>query len=266
MDYTDFQLLPMLPLKRKGILSGNVTKVSPLTWDERRGFLYEEPSWDFSHYSKWLRGQLPRGTPWLMADWTELPSGPDYSIIKDTKIRGTERWFDSNVRSLDDVFDTLSLDVDRLLVSSLTLDSWEVLEEAHEISDSFTPMLMSDGRKILSKDKRLGIGEALRRVDKLGFPAVVLMDLSSLGRRSRPGNLLFKDLPSISAHIIPAGGLTEKDVPYLMDWGFDTAIRDIHIPPIAPIEDKPWPSESPAPGPSVVSRVTGRPALDLDSF
>ena len=266
MDYTDFRLLPMLPLHKRGVLSGNTARVSSVTWEDRRGFIYDDLSWDFSLYSKWLKGQLARGTPWLMADWANVQKGPNYSIIKDTRIRGMERWFDSNVRSLDDVFDTLSLDVDRLMVSTLSLHSWEVLEEAHEISDSCMPMLMFDGRKVLLKEKKIGVAEALRKVDDMGFPELVLMDLPSLGHRVRPGNLVFKDLPPSTAQVIPAGGITEKDIPYLMDWGFDTAIRDVQIPPMAPSEDMPWHSEAPTTSRSSIPRVTGHPSMDLEGL
>lgn len=258
MDYSGFRLLPLIPLQR-GRPRDSVM-VSPIVWDERSGFQPDGMRWGFDNYSRWLKGQLPRGLPWVMTSMGDHAKGPDYAVVKATRIRGVERWFDSSVHNLDDVFDSFSLDVDRLLLSSLTAESIMVMQEAHEISDACTPLLLTDGQKVFFGNGKKSLRDAVWSIESMGFLEAVLMDLSSLGRGKRPGNLLFKDIPTSDLRIIPAGGITERDIPHLQEWGYDTAIRDPFVPPLAPIGEGPLPMVEPTY--ATVTRSSGRPFLD----
>ncbi len=241
-DYSRFRLIPSLPLTR--LPGSGELGVSTATWEGGRGFTLGSSS-DFESCRRWLRESYPRDLPWLLSSWGRGGTAPDYRSIKESRVRGVERWVDPGVRSLDDVFDVLALDVGRLLLSSLTLESAVVLEEAMEISDSCLPLLMCDGHDLIHRKKRSRVEETLRLLYDLGYQEAIVMDLPRLGRGLGPSPALER-LSSSELRIIPAGGLVENDIPRLMSMGFTEAIRDPRLPAQRDAADvgRPLPSSS----------------------
>lgn len=264
MDYSDFRLIPMIPLVKRGILhQSNRLAAVTVMWDSGEGMVTQAPEHDYQNYVKWLKGQQDKGIPWMMMDAGRSKSGPDYSLMKDSRVRGWQRWFDPGIRTIDDVFDAFSMDVDMLMIGSSNLDSFEVFEEAHEVSDSCIPLLMYNGKSVIFSNGVYDLSKTLKKIDAIGFENIVVLDLPSLGRNNKPGNPFWRDIYRGRANLIPAGGITEKDLPYLREWDYNQALRDYLNPPVQLFEENPLPEINPSSTKYGLKRSVSNPSLDF---
>ena len=246
MDYSDFRLIPTIPLLKGGVLNRSERlATAPVIWDAGKGFVAQSPRLGYQNYTKWLKGQIDKTTPWFMFDAGQEKTGPNYSLIKDSHIRGQERWFDPGVRSIDDIFDAFSMDTDMLLINSAGLDSFETLKEAHEVSDSCIPLLLYDGKSVIFYNGLYDLEKTLNEIGAIGFENIVVMNLPALGQKNKPGNPFWRDIHRGETNLIPAGGITEKDLPHLKDWGYREAMRDYMSPPLQSMENNPFPELTP---------------------
>lgn len=264
MDHSNFHLMPMIPLIKRGVLNRlHHLATAPVIWEVENGINIQNPKIEYEIYIEWLKSQLDKSVPLFMIDVGQGKTGPDYSMIKESHIRGWQRWFDPGIRSIDDIFDAFSMDIDMLFIRSSCLNSLELLKEAQEISDSCIPLLMCYGNSVIFNNGTRDLDETLKEIDSVDFENIMVLDLLSLGKKNKPGNPFWRDIYRGSANLIPAGGITEKDLPYLREWNFKEAVRDYVSPPLQTLKENPLPEYSPSETTHEYRRSIARPALDF---
>lgn len=243
-DYAEFGLIPLIPLfnERFG------ASVRTCSWSEETGFHQGRRSVPFERYAKWLKSIRGRDIPWFMSDMGRRPSVLDLGLMKETHIRGVDRWFDPGITGLDDVLDSFSMDVDSLIISTLDAPSMETYDEIIDVSDSCIPMLAFDGSSCRLGSARTDIMGTVREMCDIGYEEIMVMDLPMLGRNMGINEELWRSLSSLDARVIPCGGMTENSLPFLTDCGYWKAVRDPLLPPDEETRDTWSADETASPG------------------
>lgn len=120
----------------------------------------------------------------------------DASLTKHLRIRGTEPWLMTHIRTVDDVFDAFNGSADMLLAPLHGLESRMELKDIQSVSDSFVPVVYCIGSKSVGiRGIRSGISEELEGLVDIGLYRACVMDCDgSIGSDTWEG--LAEEYPS----------------------------------------------------------------------
>lgn len=222
-DFRTIHLLPLLSNLTSSGLDGTGEVVAEVLWG--RGLEPYGRKAPRKDYLNWVSEQHgPRSTK-LVLDISGVNQGDaDFGGLKRTLRRGGPFWLEPGVEDIDDVFDALTLDPEQALIGSLRVEGLGLFEEAIEVSDSCIPMIYLDGREAVFQGRRRDASDTLEAMLSMGYEECVLMDLRSLGRALDRDLWTSEFLECLK--VIPAGGISMTDIPFLTRSGYDMAVMD----------------------------------------
>jgi len=131
---------------------------------------------------------------------------------------------DPGVRNEDDVIDPLVAGSQWIALSTLTMNSPEVSENALEISDSIVPLIVwSEGRVMhpyhTGEEGMKDIEFHLKAFRDAGMESVLFMDMDNIRQREGQNADIIELLIDSGLNVYLAGGVGEKDALQLQDIG-----------------------------------------------
>ena len=123
--------------------------------------------------------------PLLIADVRGLGRRElDDRLLTNMKFPGSDVWYLTHIKDVEDVFDSFMGDVTKVLVPYHTTRNDIVMEEIYEVTENCFPTLfVFHGKVICRREQTKDIGTAIGELERKGFSEVVVMDTDSTLRR-----------------------------------------------------------------------------------
>ena len=228
---------------------GQIADVTEAEWINGR----IEPVGQKAKFNRYWRAvDSPRYSAKEIALWdlSGIRDGhPNFEVLKKLVRSKYQIWLDLGMRSVQDVFDSFTMDVSRGLIGTLTAPDLELFEEAFELTDRAVPCIHYD-RKVLWPSRRSGpekLEKAVAELIDIGYEEIGVIDLPRLGKRNGPDADMLTKLEQLDADFILGGGITEADIDQLRASGMRGAFMDPFTPVIGDLleeEERTLPSES----------------------
>ena len=238
-----FYHIPILPvdtftLFRLPVIDLPIRQIADVTGAEWRNGRIEPVGQKakFNHYWRAVSSSRYSAREIALWDLSGIRDGhPNFEVLKKLVRSRYQVWLDLGMRSIQDVFDSFTMDVSRGLIGTLTAPGLELFEEAFELTENAVPIIYHD-EKVLWPSRRSG-SEKLETVVKelvdIGYEEIGVIDLPRLGKKSGPDNDMVARLERLDAKFILGGGITEADVGGLRSSG----MRGVFLDPFTPIID-----------------------------
>jgi len=129
--------------------------------------------------------EMEERMPVLVADVRGLGKKElDDRLLTKMKFPGSDVWFLTHIKDIEDVFDSFMGNVTKVLVPFHTTRNDIVWEEIHEVSENCFPTLfVSHGKVICRKEQTKDIGTAIGELERKGFREIVVLDTDSTLRK-----------------------------------------------------------------------------------
>ncbi|MCL1811549.1 MAG: hypothetical protein FWG41_04970 [Methanomassiliicoccaceae archaeon] len=159
------------------VLKGGEVKAAPANINGTAISFESEP--DRPTYSA---DELDERMPILVADVKGLNRGEmDDRLLTGMEFRGSDVWFMTHIKDIEDVFDCFMGDVVKVLIPYHTTRNDLVMEEAYEVSENCIPILFaSQGRAICRGGQTKDISTAIEGLARTGFNEIAILDTDSL--------------------------------------------------------------------------------------
>jgi len=239
-------------------------RVSNVVWSGDE-FLPKPPVVSFMAYWSAYGSWVHEGRRVWILDLSGINRGdPDLDVMKAITKKDVRIFLDPGIRRTEDVADCLLLDIERVVASTRSLRSPQVLQEIFSLTENCLPCVDYSGGIPGAERSLVSLAQSILQT---GYPAVAVLDVTRLGSGQRPDEQLLRALRQLAPQLYFGGGVEEEDVPSLEELGFRGALMEPFTPslarriasPEAPVsapegeKSAVWrPREMGAPGPSPV--------------
>jgi len=104
----------------------------------------------------------------------------DDRLLMNMRFPGSDIWFMTYIKDVEDVFDCFMGNVEKVLVPYHTIRNDVVLEEAYEVTENCIPALfVLHGKVVCGGEYAKDIGTTVGRLERIGFREIVVLDTDS---------------------------------------------------------------------------------------
>jgi len=153
---------------------------------------------------------------------------PQYDLAKDMSSRGSI-WMDAGTENADGIIDQVVSGVERIVVGTKTLTSWDELEDAVDITENAVLSVDFDGN-IISPDERIrkkSPATVASMALSLGISNVILADMRRVGTQRGLDRELISSVAGTGVNLYVGGGVMKVDVSVLEELGAAGAIIEM---------------------------------------
>jgi len=125
--------------------------------------------------------ELDDRMPLLVADVRGLGKGGlDDRLLTNMKFPGSDVWFMTCIKDVEDVFDCFMGNIAKVLMPYHSVRNGIVMEEVYEVTENCIPVLfVSKGVVLHRNEGATGIGTALSELERIGFREIIVFDTDS---------------------------------------------------------------------------------------
>jgi uncharacterized protein related to proFAR isomerase len=141
-----------------------------------------------------------------------------------------EVWIDPGIRFSENVIDLFVAGAERVVLGSKTIDCFDELKDAHELSENIMFGLDMDNNKIVGCDgsvTRLPPIDLIGTVVKIGIKKVVFTDLGRIGSNKPLDFRLLKQISSKNVELYVGGGINKSMINNVRGSGAKGALVEL---------------------------------------
>ena len=159
------------------VLKNGEIKAAPVTIEGADIFFVSEPV-----PPAYAADELGDRAPLLVADVKGLSKKElDDRLLMNMKFPGSDIWFLTYIRDIEDVFDCFMGNVAKMLIPYHTTRNDVVMEEAYEVTENCIPVLfVSRGKVVCRGGQTKDIGQAVGELERIGFGEIIVFDTDSM--------------------------------------------------------------------------------------
>jgi len=102
----------------------------------------------------------------------------DDRLLMNMKFSGSDIWFMTFIKDVEDVFDCFMGNVVKVLMPYHTVRNDIVPREVFEVTENCIPVLfVLNGRVVCREEQTEDIGEAIREMERIGFREIAVLDI-----------------------------------------------------------------------------------------